>query len=370
MQHRQDDDQRLIAEAATQLFDREFSLATLRRFAHEPRLPDAWRGLFGDSGWLGLCANENAGGSGLGALHALPLLIEAGRHAVPFPLAANIVAAQWLARVPQHQEKLAAILQAQDLVCIADRPGDALRAQSAADGWLVSGSWAGVSWADESRWFMAPMPLEGAPWALIDLEARSVARLPRKCLDTTSTMSRVTLNAHAVVAADLLGPAPRAWRNLRALFAAAELQGAAKSCLDMSVAYMKERQQFGQPIGRFQALKHIAADGALSVENMRVANEFAAWAHDAGAADAGTAVQVAKSYASEQARSVAENAIQCHGGMGFTWDYGLHFFLRRIVALGATAGTAHEHREDLIADLVRGIAAANPDGVFSTSTAP
>jgi alkylation response protein AidB-like acyl-CoA dehydrogenase len=115
---------------------------------------------------------------------------------------------------------------------------------------------------------------------------------------------------------------------------------------------MKQRKQFGQEIGRFQALKHIAATDALYIENMQVANEYAAWAHDANAADAEMATHIAKQYASDSARIVAQDSIQCHGGIGFTWVYGLHFYLRRIMRLGAMFGTAAQHREKLLRLLI------------------
>ncbi len=144
-----------------------------------------------------------------------------------------------------------------------------------------------------------------------------------------------------------LGPPPNRWRELRIVLAAAELEGAAHTCLDLALEHMKTRRQFGQEIGKFQALKHIAASDALSIESMSLANAYAAWAVDAGADDAAEAVAIAKSYASEAARTVAQNAVQCHGGIGFTWEYGLHFFLRRILRLAASLGTAHDHRENL-----------------------
>jgi alkylation response protein AidB-like acyl-CoA dehydrogenase len=120
---------------------------------------------------------------------------------------------------------------------------------------------------------------------------------------------------------------------------------------------MKVRKQFGQEIGRFQALKHIAANDALYLENMRLAIEYAAWAQDAGSEDAADAMHIAKEYCSDQARTVAEDAVQCHGGIGFTWDYDLHLYLRRILRLGASLGTAAEHRERIAGTLIKSMAA-------------
>jgi alkylation response protein AidB-like acyl-CoA dehydrogenase len=106
----------------------------------------------------------------------------------------------------------------------------------------------------------------------------------------------------------------------------------ARRCLDMSVG-TQVREQFGQPIGSFQAIRHRCAEMLLEVDNAHSAVYYAAWALTAGAEDAAVAASICKSYVSEAARQVCGDAIQVHGGIGFTWEYDLHLYFKRAKAL-------------------------------------
>jgi alkylation response protein AidB-like acyl-CoA dehydrogenase len=130
--------------------------------------------------------------------------------------------------------------------------------------------------------------------------------------------------------------------------AAAEMLGAARRCLDMSVDYAKVREQFGQPIGAFQAIRHTCAEMLLQVENAHGAVYYAAWALDAGAEDQALAASVAKAYVGEAARRVCGDAIQVHGGIGFTWEYDLHLYFKRAKALEPMYGDPDYHRELIV----------------------
>jgi alkylation response protein AidB-like acyl-CoA dehydrogenase len=214
----------------------------------------------------------------------------------------------------------------------------------------VSGTIDAVFWGKEAGWLIAGIA-DGyeTGHVLLRMDDPGVNIRLRESADLTYPVCRVVLASCPV---ERLPAADPSWARLRGLLACAELEGAARSCLTLAVDYMKARKQFGQEIGRFQALKHIAATDALYIENMQVANEYAAWAHDARADDAEMALHIAKQYASDSARVVAQDSIQCHGGIGFTWVYGLHFYLRRIIRLGAMFGTAMQHREELLSLLI------------------
>jgi alkylation response protein AidB-like acyl-CoA dehydrogenase len=117
----------------------------------------------------------------------------------------------------------------------------------------------------------------------------------------------------------------------------------------MAVGYAKVREQFGQPIGSFQAIRHKCSEMLLEVENSHSAVYYAAWALDAGAEDAALAASVAKAYVGDAARKTAGEAIQVHGGIGFTWEYDLHLYFKRVKALEAMYGDADHHRELIVA---------------------
>lgn len=132
--------------------------------------------------------------------------------------------------------------------------------------------------------------------------------------------------------------------------------GVGRGAVELAAGYANERQQFGQPIGRFQGVAHQLADALVAVENAWSLVLYAAWAVDADDADAARAVALAKASASEAAVFAAERATQVHGGIGITWEAMPHVYLRRAVA-GATAlGDAAWHRAAVGRALVDAVA--------------
>jgi len=347
LQYGWSEEQLLIADSAGKLFADVFSSAALRVFMRDQVWPEQWRRDLGESGLLGICAPVEVGGAAQGATDALAILIAAGRRAAPWPIAESIAAAMVLSRSHPHIAR--AVMNAETVVAFATQSLVAVRQ---GDRWRLSGNLDAVPWANLARWLLLEVTAEGEKrLALLDLESAGITCETRKSIDPCCPIARVILNDVSFSSTDLLSGVERVG-HLRTLFAAAEMLGAAQTSLNLAVDYMKVRKQFGQQIGRFQALKHIAANDALYIESMRLAIEYAAWAHDANADDAEMALHVAKQYCSQNARSVAEDSIQCHGGIGFTWDYDLHLYLRRILRLGASLGTAVEHREAIATALI------------------
>jgi alkylation response protein AidB-like acyl-CoA dehydrogenase len=134
---------------------------------------------------------------------------------------------------------------------------------------------------------------------------------------------------------------------------AAEMLGGAERVLELSVAYAKDRVQFGRPIGSFQAVKHRAADMLLEVESLRNVVYYAAWGLERDHPDASLAASMAKAYASDAYRDVAASGIQIHGGIGFTWEADLHLYFKRAKASEVAFGDAAFHRERM-AQILRG----------------
>jgi alkylation response protein AidB-like acyl-CoA dehydrogenase len=132
-----------------------------------------------------------------------------------------------------------------------------------------------------------------------------------------------------------------------------EAVGVAQRALDLSVAYANERQQFGRPIGSFQAVKHKCVDMMVGVETARSLAYYAAWAVTENAPDVDEAVAMAKAYASDVATTVTSEAIQVHGGIGFTWEHDIHLYHRRALAIAAAFGSGVELR-DRVADAITG----------------
>jgi len=144
-----------------------------------------------------------------------------------------------------------------------------------------------------------------------------------------------------------------AWQR-GVLGTAAVLTGLTRRMLDMTVAYVRGREQFGVPVGSFQAIKHALADALVAIEFARPLVLAAGWAQASGAADANVLTSAAKARASDVARRVARTAIQCHGAMGYTTEYELHVFVKRAWALAPAWGDAAGHRA-LIAEKTIGV---------------
>ncbi len=143
---------------------------------------------------------------------------------------------------------------------------------------------------------------------------------------------------------------PQAWQSVvqRALVtAAAELVGVGRSLLDSAVAHAQQRQQFGRPIGSFQGLQWQLVDTALELERAAAAVSWAAMCVDADTAEAPCAVHSAKLEAGSAARRCARTSLQVHGGIGYTWDHGLHYWLRRAYAGDAFMGPSDYHAQCL-----------------------
>jgi alkylation response protein AidB-like acyl-CoA dehydrogenase len=140
---------------------------------------------------------------------------------------------------------------------------------------------------------------------------------------------------------------------------AAEMLGAADRALDMTVQYAKDRVQFGQPIGSFQAVKHRLADAVVDVEGMRSSVYYAAWCLASGAPGSSLAASAAKSWCSDASRRVMASALQVHGGIGFTWEHDLNLFVKRSQHDQHSWGDAVYHRER-VASLLAGRSAGDP----------
>jgi alkylation response protein AidB-like acyl-CoA dehydrogenase len=192
---------------------------------------------------------------------------------------------------------------------------------------------------------------DGTTVFAVPIDAPGVTLAPNAEMDLTARSATVTLDDVEVASDAVIGEVDAGWTLVEptlqraAVGSAAEMLGAARRCLEMSVEYARVRHQFGQPIGMFQAIKHTCADMLLEVENAHAATYYAAWAHDADAPDAALAASVAKAYVGDAARKVCGAAIQVHGGIGFTWEYDLHLYVKRAKHFEPLYGAADWHRE-------------------------
>ena len=191
----------------------------------------------------------------------------------------------------------------------------------------------------------------GIEVACVATDAPGVSIVPVRGLDPTAELARVALDGVVVLADAVVGrgaPAAAAVGGATdrlALAAVVELCGAGAWMLDAAVEYAKTREQFGKPIGSFQAIKHMCADMLVRLEASRAAVQHAVRQVAANADDASVAVSVAKAFAAENIGLLAEDALQVHGGIGFTWEHPIHLYVRRAASVARLFGSGDMHRE-------------------------
>jgi alkylation response protein AidB-like acyl-CoA dehydrogenase len=365
-------DQQLLKNSARAFLDEHCKPAAVRLLWDDPRgeSDTMWKEM-AQLGWLGLSLPEPYGGSGLGMVESAILLEELGRAAYPgpyWPTALSAAAVEAAGTDAQKKRWLAAIATGDARATLAFLDADldwdpaamTTRAEKTPKGWALSGTKRFVPWAHVANVLLIPARApEGPTVFLVDPAAPGLTMSPVQGMDLATRWVQIDLDKVPVATDGLLGglgqAAPLLTSLLRrgAVGAAAEMLGAARRCLDMAVGYAKVREQFGQPIGSFQAIRHKCSEMLLEVENSHSAVYYAAWALDAKAEDEALAASVAKAYVGDAARKVCGEAIQVHGGIGFTWEYDLHIYFKRAKALEPMYGDVDYHREQIVRYVAR-----------------
>jgi alkylation response protein AidB-like acyl-CoA dehydrogenase len=279
-------------------------------------------------GWPGIAISEEHGGQGLGVVELVILQEELGYVCAPTPFIANAYAGAIIEAAGSDEQKQ------RWLPGIAS--GEARgAAELDCDGGAIVGAAAGSV-------VLALAEGEGAK--LVETADAKLERLD--LIDTTRAYFRVEADGGE----PLPGEIDRAG-SVGQVALAAELVGVAQRALEMAVDYAKERQQFDRPIGAYQAVSHRLADMLWEVEEARSLTYYAAWCADAQPDSLPLAASMAKARASDSATAVTHNAIQTFGGIGFTWEHDIHFFLKRARVGSRLMGTPRGHRER-VAELV------------------
>ncbi len=365
-------DQTLLKNSARAFLDEHCKPAAVRLLWDDPRGESAamWKEV-AQLGWLGLSLPEEHGGAGLGMVETALVLEEMGRAAYPGPFWPTMLLATAVAEHGTNEQTkrwLPAIAagEARGALALLDTDLDwnpaavATRADKTPTGWTLSGLKRYVAWGRVADVLLIPAQApDGLALFLVEPGVSGLGWTPMMNMDPGTRLADLKLDRVPVRSGDRLGAPGSAAPALLALLrrgaagAAAEMLGAARRCLDMAVNYAKIREAFGQPIGSFQAIRHKCADMLLETENSHAAVYYAAWALDAAAEDGATAASIAKSYVGDASRKVCGEAIQVHGGIGFTWEYDLHMYFKRAKALEAQYGDAEFHRELIVADVAK-----------------
>ena len=314
----------------------------------------------GKAGWLGLDVPEANGGSGATFAEVAVVLEEIGRAAAATPMLGAVLAVgalgavepstardQLLADVAEGEVRATVAVAAGD-EGLGARPGCAI----ARDGGAVrlSGQARFVPDAPEADRIVVvaddpssgPVLVEATPGVHVEVRPLPVVDATRSLGEVVATGAAVEPSRIWPLAAGL-GPLT----DRAALAVAVDAVGVAGAALDATVAYAGQRRQFGRAIGSFQAVKHACANVAVELAIARRLVADAVEAHVAGAPDAHVAVSMAKAHAAETAVAATGSALQLHGGIGYTWEHGLHVFVKRAALDRSLFGSPAAHRARL-----------------------
>lgn len=313
-------------------------------------------------GWTGATIDESFGGTGLGYELLCLLAEETGRTLAPLPFSTTLYLAAEAIKLAgsegQKRTYLPAIVEGSAATfALLEGPGDPdpLAIQASVKGSALNGSKMPVLDADISDFvIVAARDDRDIGLYMVDLKGPGVERRALESLDPSRSLSRLTFRD---APAERLAAGPGGWESIRAvldkaaILLAFEQLGGAQACLDMGVEYAKQRYAFGRPIGSFQALKHKLADMYVAIELARANAYYGAYAISAGAADLKTAAAAARIAATTAFEFAAQENVQVHGGLGFTWDLDCHLYLRRSKLLALVLGSTAWWREGLVDEL-------------------
>jgi len=265
---------------------------------------------------------------------------------------------------PQKQDALTSIATGKARATLAftepsgrwDAEGVTLSAQKSGDGWKLDGTKLFVPGAGVADYIVVAARTRGAgedgiTLFLVKGRPAGMTVKPLSTLDMTHKWYEVKFDNVELGADALMGEPDKGWAPLRRALdwatagICAEMVGGAQKVLEDSVEYAKTRQQFGKPIGIYQAVSHKLADMLLEVESAKSVTYYAAWTVDADAPDRALACSIAKAYTSDAYRHATGSGIQVHGGIGFTWEHDMHLYFKRAKASEVTLGDPTFHRE-------------------------
>jgi alkylation response protein AidB-like acyl-CoA dehydrogenase len=274
-------------------------------------------------GWAGIHLAEEHGGQGLGAVELAILMEEMGYALAPSPFFASAAASLALGHAgsdAQRERWLGPLASGEAVGTV---------------GLVTDGVAPMVPDADRAEVIVL---VDGLSGMVVEAASAEIAEQPT--IDSTRRFSRVSASGGEPLEGDVMPALDRIEVAL-----AAELVGIAQRTMEMAVEYAKEREQFGRPIGTNQAVSHRCAQMMLEVESARSTTLYAAWTADHEPGSLPLASSMAKSYASDAGSNVTTSSLQVHGGIGFTWEHDLHFFLKRARTDRHLFGSPRSHRE-------------------------
>ena len=358
--------QQMLRNSAREFLEAECPEAFVRAMEEDERgyTPESWQKI-AENGWLGLIFPEEHGGAGLEFLDLCVLLEETGRAMLPGPFFSTVVLGGMTildaGSVDQKRQYLPGIAEGQAIATLAltepnvrwDAAGVRTTAEPDGDGFVINGTKLFVPNANVSDYLVVAARTgdadEDVSLFILPANTPGVSQTLLKTI-ASDRQSEVTFDGAHVPRSALLGELNGGWPTIArviqwgAVGKCAEMVGNGQKVLDMTVDFVKQRIQFGRPIGSFQAIQHHCANMATDVEGSRYITSQAAWRLSEGL-PADSEVAMAKAWVSDAVRRVCATGHQCHGAIGFTKEHSMQLYSRRAKAAELAFGDSREHLE-------------------------
>jgi alkylation response protein AidB-like acyl-CoA dehydrogenase len=331
--------------------------------------PQLWKQIGGELGWTSVIIPEEYGGLGLSYVELIALLEVTGSALLCAPFFSSVCLGGNALLVggteEQKQEHLPGIAEGETRATLAtteasgrwDAAGIAATARKDGGDYLLDGMKTFVLDGHCADLLVVAARREGTSGEegislfVVPADSPGVERRALPTMDQGRRQAEIALSGVRVPAGALMGDEGQGWAPLEKTLAlaavalSAEQVGGAQKCLDMAVEYAKERVQFGRPIGSFQAIKHKCANMMVEVESARSASYYAGCVAAEDGDELPVVASLAKAYCSDAYFRCAADSLQIHGGVGFTWEYEVHFYLKRAKSTETLLGDATYHRE-------------------------
>jgi len=363
-----------LRDGVRAMLARECPISLVREIVEKGTTPDALWNQMVELGWPALTVPEGAGGLGMGNVELAVVVEELGRVLAPGPYLPTVtqfapVVAE--AGSPEQQERFLGGVAAGELtgtLALVEESGSVDPGRVAAtaipdgDGFALHGTKQTVveaSTVDEIAVIARTPDTRGEDGVVACVVARADLGVePIDALDASRPLARVVLDGVRIEGDRALGePGPATTVAVRRAVEVAttalavETVGAAQAIFDITLAYAKQREQFGSPIGSFQAIKHKFADMLVALERARATSYFAALTIAEDDDRRALATSTAKAAAGDCAALLGKEGIQIHGGIGYTWEHDMHLYVRRVKSSSLLFGNAAQHRAR-VADLI------------------
>ena len=362
--------QELIRSSAAEYLSDRSPSDLVRAMATDERgyTEDFWREI-GELGWLGLIVPEEHGGSGMDMSDMAVLLGEWGAALAPGPLVESaIVSASAISEFGSDAQKVdwlpsiatgetVAVPSLVGMDGSTDPNAMGVRASETANGWVISGTSRFVPYGNSADLVLMPAETDAGMtvFAVPVKSAEGTVNINRVKMASGAPACDIEMNEVVVPTVTVVGAAGSGADVIdhMTLYGAAaratQMVGAGSAVTDRTIEYVKERRQFGRPIGAFQVIQHYMADIATKVKSAKHLADRAAWAlsADVDGAMASRIVSQAKWSANTLMHDIVWKAHQSHGAIGFTWEHDLHLYTRRVLSWRADFGDSDSHIENL-----------------------